>query len=118
MRLTTGVAIAAPRDVVYARALDIEGWSSIISGVTSIELLTPGPVIAGPRFRETRNMFGREASEEMTFEEIDSGRGSSWAHSAMARATAPCMFLRMMGAGRDSPWFLKGPRSARWRGPI
>ena len=31
-----------------------------------MEILNPGPVGVGTRFRETRTMFGRKATEEMT----------------------------------------------------
>ena len=34
-------------------------------------MLTPGPVAVGTSFRETRIMFGRQATEEMTFAEVE-----------------------------------------------
>jgi hypothetical protein len=57
--------IAAPREIVFAVAIDIPRWPEVISSIDRIELLTPGPIVIGSRFRETRRMFGREATEEM-----------------------------------------------------
>lgn len=36
-----------------------------VSGIKKLEVLTDGPIRKGTRFRETRVMFGREATEEM-----------------------------------------------------
>jgi hypothetical protein len=40
-----------------------------------VELLTNGPVGEGTKFRETRVMHGREATEEMTFANFRPNRG-------------------------------------------
>ena len=66
--------IEAPPDAVFSTAIDITNWPRFISGVQSVELLTPGPVAAGTRFRETRSMFGREASEDMTLAQVEPPR--------------------------------------------
>ena len=58
--------IAAPPDVVFARAADFRHAPEVISAIVKMEILTSGPVGAGTRFRETRMLFGREATEEMT----------------------------------------------------
>ena len=62
--------IAAPPDVVFATMADIARWPEFIGGIERVELLTDGPVRVGTRFRETRTMFGRSASEEMTVAEL------------------------------------------------
>jgi carbon monoxide dehydrogenase subunit G len=74
MRIDTSCHVAAPPERVFAIAIDIPRWPERISAIDRIELLTPGPVGVGTRFRETRTMHGREASEEMTFESIDPPR--------------------------------------------
>ena len=58
--------IAAPPDVVFARATDFRHAPEVVTAIVKMEMLTSGPVGAGTRFRETRMMFGREATEEMT----------------------------------------------------
>ena len=46
-----------------------------MSAVRAVEMLTPGPVAVGTRFRETRLMFGQQATEEMTVAEFEPPRG-------------------------------------------
>lgn len=58
--------IAAPPDVVFARASDFRRAPETVTAITRMEILTSGPVGVGMRFRETRVLFGREATEEMT----------------------------------------------------
>lgn len=57
--------IAAPMDVVFNRASNFAQGPEVISAITQVEMLTDGPVGPGTRFRETRVVFGREATEEM-----------------------------------------------------
>src|SRR5688572_2713687 len=58
--------IAAPPDVVFARATDFRRAPEFITAIAKMDILTNGPVGVGTRFRETRVMLGREATEEMT----------------------------------------------------
>ncbi|MFF3765007.1 SRPBCC family protein [Streptomyces sp. NPDC001922] len=57
--------IAAPVDRVWDALTDLESAPRILSGVERVEVLTPGPFAEGTRWRETRRMLGREATEEM-----------------------------------------------------
>ena len=74
MRITVEATIHAPPDVTFALVADIPGWPRVISGIQSVDMLTPGPVAVGTRFRETRVIFGRQATEEMTVAEIEAPR--------------------------------------------
>ena len=65
MKLTIRESIAAPVDEVFAIASDFPHAAEFVSGITKVEMLTDGPVGVGTRFRETRVMYGREATEEM-----------------------------------------------------
>jgi carbon monoxide dehydrogenase subunit G len=58
--------VAAPPDVVFARASDFRRAPETIAAIVKMEMLTDGPVRVGTRFRETRVLFGRAATEEMT----------------------------------------------------
>ena len=58
--------IAAPPDVVFARASDFRRATETVAAIVKMDILTSGPVGVGTRFRETRVLFGREATEEMT----------------------------------------------------
>ncbi len=57
--------IAAPPDRVFRIATDLENLAATVSGIDSVEVLTEGPVGEGSRWRETRTMMGRPATEEM-----------------------------------------------------
>jgi hypothetical protein len=67
--------ISAPPDVVFARATDFRRACETVNAIVKMEVLTSGPVGVGTRFRETRMMFGREATEEMTVTAFEPPRG-------------------------------------------
>jgi len=71
MKATVDTEVAAPPETVYATAIDIARWPDFITGIERIELLDDVPVRVGTRFRETRMMFGRRATEEMTIAALD-----------------------------------------------
>lgn len=66
MKFEQSVHVAAPVDEVFARSSDIPWWPKAIPAITRTEVLDPGPLRPGVRFRETRAMFGREHTEQMT----------------------------------------------------
>lgn len=55
----------APPAVAFEYATNLEKAAERIEGIQKLEVLTEGPVGVGTRFRETRVMFKREATEEM-----------------------------------------------------
>ncbi|MEV4916048.1 SRPBCC family protein [Streptomyces tirandamycinicus] len=57
--------IAASVDRVWDALTDVEGSQHVLSGVERVEKLTEGAFGVGTRWRETRRMFGKEATEEM-----------------------------------------------------
>jgi carbon monoxide dehydrogenase subunit G len=72
--VTATTHIAAPVSEVFALFTDLEGLPSRIKAITKIEKLTTGPVDVGTRFRETRIMFKKEATEEMEFTAFEPNR--------------------------------------------
>jgi len=72
---TTTTRINAPAPRVFEMLSDFAGAPQRISAIKRIEMLTPGPVGVGTRFKETRVMFGREASEVMEISRFDPHRG-------------------------------------------
>lgn len=57
--------IERPRAEVFDLFTDFDDMATRVGGIKKIELLTAGPAGEGTRFRETREMFGKEATEEM-----------------------------------------------------
>ena len=57
--------IQAGVDEVFAVFSDLEHCAERIDGIAKLEILSDGPVGLGTRWRETRVMFGKEATEVM-----------------------------------------------------
>lgn len=74
MNITVSETVHAPLDRVFATAADIPNAAGFIDGIESIETLTQappaadnlGPVGKGYAWRETRVMFGKKATEDMS----------------------------------------------------
>lgn len=72
---TTTKTVAAPVERVFAIATDLRHAVGRIRAITKLDVLTEGPVGKGTRFRETRTMFGRPATEEMEITSFDPPHG-------------------------------------------
>ena len=57
--------VTAPQSATFNAFADFPNAAGRIPDVLKIELLTPGPVKKGTRFKETRKVFGRPATETM-----------------------------------------------------
>ncbi|MGY1740375.1 MULTISPECIES: SRPBCC family protein [unclassified Blastococcus] len=66
--------VRAPVERVWAVATDLAGAPQVLSGVDAVEVLTPGPFGVGTRWRETRTMMGRSATEEMAVTAVEPQR--------------------------------------------
>ncbi len=64
-QFSTEKYIEAPREVVFDTALDLRSAAENIRGIQKMEVLTEGPIRLGTRFRETRILFKKEATEVM-----------------------------------------------------
>lgn len=63
--------IDAPVEKVFDLATDLKGAPGRVRKILRLEVLTDGPVGKGTRFRQTRRMFNREATEEMEITEFE-----------------------------------------------
>lgn len=66
--------VAAPPSKVFEAATDFAGAPGRIRAIRAVKVLTDGPVRVGTRFEETREMFGREATEIMEVTALDAPR--------------------------------------------
>ncbi|MBT2421588.1 SRPBCC family protein [Streptomyces sp. ISL-22] len=57
--------IAVGQGPVWEALTDLAGMERVLSGVSKVEIITEGAFGVGTRWRETRRMFGKEATEEM-----------------------------------------------------
>ena len=74
MRLELEETVQAPQALVFGVFTDLQQAGETIDSITKMEVLGKGPVGKGTRFRETRMMFGKEATEEMEIAEFDPPR--------------------------------------------
>lgn len=69
--------VEAPADVVWEVLTDLEGMARHLPDIIALERLSddgPGTYQPGTRWRETRRMFGHEATEEMEVASADPPR--------------------------------------------
>jgi uncharacterized membrane protein len=66
--------VAAPVERVWAVVTDLAGSPQVVRGIDAVEVLTPGEFGVGTRWRETRTMLGRSATEEMTITAVEPQR--------------------------------------------
>lgn len=82
---TVETVIARPIEQVFQAFSDLEHFAERVKGITRVELLTPGPMRLGTRFRETRVFMGKEATETMEVSGFEPDR--SYAVSAESQGT-------------------------------
>jgi carbon monoxide dehydrogenase subunit G len=63
--ITCSVSINATPQAVFAACTDFANAPERVKGIVRVEMLTDGPVGLGTKFKETRIMFKREATETM-----------------------------------------------------
>ena len=72
MKITTSTTINAPRAKVFSVFTDFKNAADRLAGIQKMEFLEKdGEPIVGMKWRETRIMFGKEATEEMWITEIN-----------------------------------------------
>lgn len=75
MKVSVSRDVDAPAGVVWTIMTDLNTFEDTISGIKAVEILSEGSDFdIGTKWRETRTMFGKEATEEMWVSEIDPGR--------------------------------------------
>lgn len=73
-KIELSTQINAPVDRVFDLFTDFERMSERVPQIKRLEVLTEGPVGKGTRFRETRVMFGKEATETLEVTDFQPGR--------------------------------------------
>jgi len=97
--------VAAPAEKVWAICTDLERTKDVISAITALERTDGGSGFGvGTAWRETRVMFGREATETMEVTEIDEGR--SYVVESLSRGVLYRSVMRVepMDAGCTVAW--------------
>lgn len=72
MQVTTSIHINKPKEDVWQAITDIEHSHKMISGIQAIDVLeNPTSGLVGFKWRETRMLFGKEATEVMWITEAE-----------------------------------------------
>ena len=72
MKLAVEARSNAPLEILYATHMDIAHWPDFIRGIEKVEILGGGePIGVGTTVRETRMMYGRLATEDMTVQILE-----------------------------------------------
>lgn len=92
-QFTSSLDVDASPEALLQTLTDFQSWSEWMPGFIDLQVLTPGPFGVGTRWRETRKMFGNEATEEfevVAFEpprlldlRVDGSKGSTGKGSYM-----------------------------------
>ena len=86
MKIQDSISINADRARVFEVFCDLENAAANIGAITKLEVLAgPAQLNLGTRWRETRTMFGQEATEEMWVTEYE--EGASYVAEAESRGT-------------------------------
>ncbi|MFF9341073.1 MULTISPECIES: SRPBCC family protein [unclassified Streptomyces] len=112
--------VAASPGRVWESITDLPDLPRVLSGVQRVEVLTEGGFGVGTRWRETRRMLGKEATEEMTVTECEppdryvtvaDSHGTHYVSELSLRADGPeASVLRMTFSAR--------PAHGRRRSPV
>ena len=73
--MTVTRTVDAPRKVVWDVITDLDHAPQVMEAISRVERVRGDGFDVGTRWRETRTMFGREATEEMEVTAIDPPRG-------------------------------------------
>jgi ribosome-associated toxin RatA of RatAB toxin-antitoxin module len=73
-RFSVAKYVDAPPSQVFALFTDFEHAPDHVSGITRLEILTPGPMHIGTRLRETRKVGRHESTEELEVTAFEPGR--------------------------------------------
>lgn len=74
MKAEESIAVAAPPATVWRLVTHVEGAADLLEAVTRVEVLArPASGLVGLEWRETRTLFGREATETLRVAEVREG---------------------------------------------
>jgi hypothetical protein len=68
--ITVTKSIKAPIELVFKTISDIRNFSKAVDDIINVEFLTSQEYGVGTKFKETRNMNGRETSTELVVTEL------------------------------------------------
>ncbi len=103
MRVEVSREVAAPAERVWAIIIDLAGSPAVISAIDKVEVLAgPEPLGVGTRWRETRTMMGKSATEEMWVTAVDPGKSYTVAAESAGAAYESTFHVTPSGAAAST----------------
>lgn len=101
MDLEVSREIASTPERVWSIVTDLGAAADVLTGVERIEILEgPAQLDVGTRWRETRTMFGKSATEEMIVTAVDPGRSYTVEADGKGALYRSVMTAEAVGDGR------------------
>lgn len=100
MELTVSREIAAPVARVWSVITDLDATTATLSGVIAVERTAGEGYEVGTAWRETRVVFGRQATEEMVVAEVEAPRRTVVRSEARGARYATEFVLSELGPAR------------------
>jgi uncharacterized protein YndB with AHSA1/START domain len=97
--VTVSNHVAAPVQQVFRVFTDIEHGPEHVGGIKKVEMLTPGVVHLGSRWRETREVLGRDDSAEMEITAFELNRMYTITHHKAGVRIDTTFWFQPEGAG-------------------
>jgi uncharacterized membrane protein len=97
--VTVSNQVGASLDQVFRLFTDIEHGPAHVSGIKNIEMLTPGNIHLGSRWRETREVLGRRDSAEMEITAFERNRMYTITHHKAGVRIDTTFWFEASGAG-------------------
>lgn len=101
-RFASSKLIAAPIAETFALFIDIDQMAGRIKAITKSERITTGPIGLGTKFKETRVVFKREATETFEFTAFERNCATNLQLSVAAPSIARSFVSPPKGRGRAS----------------
>lgn len=110
MQLQVTRQINAPVERVFDVFTDLHNAAERIAGIESVEVLTDGPFAVGTRWKETRKMMGKLATETMWITAVQANRSyTAEAESCGTHYTSTYTFEPIDGGTRVTMTFTGRP---------
>ena len=105
--------VSAPAETVWAIVTDLERTAEVVGAITALGRTDGGSGFeVGTAWKETRVMFGREATESMAVTEVDEGRSYTVESESRGVLYRSVMRVEPAGEGCHLSWqFGAEPRS-------
>lgn len=99
--VTVANKIAAPVDRVFSLFTDLEHCAGLVTGIKKIDMLTSGPFGLRTRWLETREVMGREVTEELEVTAFEMNHAYTVTNDAHGARVDTHFLFEPAGAGTE-----------------